>query len=231
MKKIFMMAIAAAAMTITSCTGNKTAAPVEEQVDTLAVLTEEATTAADEMVSNLGSLLQNKDLTAFQGALETIKAKVAEYIAKNPETAQTYLAKVQTFLKENADAIKAFAGKNAVVSGLVDNIANIPTESVEKLIGANDALKALGIDASSLVSTTADKAVDAATDAAAEAVDGAKEAVENAKDAVVDKANETVENAKAATVDKANEAVNNAKEKAGEAVDKGAAAVKKGLGL
>ena len=216
MKKIFMMAIAAAAMTITSCTGNKTAAPVEEQVDTLAVLTEEATTAADEMVSNLGSLLQNKDLTAFQGALETIKAKVAEYIAKNPEIAQTYLAKVQTFLKENADAIKAFAGKNAVVSGLVDNIANIPTESVEKLIGANDALKALGIDASSLVST---------------AVDGAKEAVENAKDAVVDKANETVENAKAATVDKANEAVNNAKEKAGEAVDKGAAAVKKGLGL
>ena len=224
MKKIFMMAIAAAAITITSCTGNKTAAPVEEEVDTLALLTEEANTAADEMVSNLGSLLQNKDLSAFQGALETVKAKIAEFIGKNPEVALGYIGKVQSFLKDNAETIKAFVGKNAIVSGLVDNIANIPTESVDKLLGASETLGALGIDTKSLVTSAAENAVDAA-------VDAATDAVENAKDAVVDKANEAVENAKAATVDKANEAVENAKEKAGEAVDKGAAAVKKGLGL
>ena len=110
---------------------------------------------------------------------------------------------------DNAETIKAFVGKNAIVSGLVDNIANIPTESVDKLLGASEALGALGIDTKSLVTSAAENAVDAA-------VDAATDAVENAKDAVVDKANEAVENAK---------------EKAGEAVDKGAAAVKKGLGL
>lgn len=218
MKKIFMMAIAAAALTI-SCTGNKTEAPVEE-VDTLALLTEEVNTAADEMVSNLGSLLENKDISAFQGALETVKTKIAEFIGKNPEIALGYIGKVQSFLKDNADAIKAFVGTNATISGLVDSIANIPSESVDKLLGASEALGALGIDTKSLITNAAENAVEGA-------IDNAKEAVGDAADAVKDAAADAVQDAK----DKAADAVQGAKDKAADAVDKGADAVKKGLGL
>jgi uncharacterized protein YjbJ (UPF0337 family) len=219
MKKIFMMAIAAAALTI-SCTGNKNNAPVDEAIDTLAVLTEEANTAADEMVSNLGSLLETKDLSAFQGALETVKTKIAEFIGKNPEVALGYIGKVQSFLKDNADAIKAFVGSNAAISGLVDGIANIPSDSVDKLLGASEALGALGIDTKSLITNAAESAVEGA-------IDNAKEAVGDAADAVKDAAADAVQDAK----DKAADAVQGAKDKAADAVDKGADAVKKGLGL
>lgn len=217
MKKIFMMAVAAAALTFASC-GQKQAPadPNAEAIDSVAVLTEEANAAADEVISQLGSNLEAKDVSAFQTALEAVKAKVADFLAKNPEIAKEYISKVQNFLKENADKIKAVVGTNAAVTALVDGIANLPSESVEKLTGATEALKALGIDAGSLVKN-----------AAADAVEGASEAVENVKDA----AQETVENAKDAVADKANEVVQDAKDKAGEAVDKGAAAVKKGLGL
>ena len=212
MKKIFMMAVAAAALTFASC-GQKQQAPVDPNAE---VLTEEANTAADEVISQLGANLESKDVSAFQTALEAVKAKVADFLAKNPEIAKEYISKVQNFLKENADKIKAVVGTNAAVTALVDGIANLPSDSVEKLTGATEALKALGIDAGSLFKN-----------AAADAVEGAADAVENVKDA----AKETVENAKEAVADKANEAVQDAKDKAGEAVDKGAAAVKKGLGL
>ena len=172
MKKFFVMAIAVAAMTFASC-GNDAKKPVEATpVDSAALITEEATAAADDAISQLSATLESKDASALQTALEAVKAKVAEFIAKNPAIAQEYLAKVQGFLKENADAVKAIVGSNATIAGLVDGIAAIPSESVEKLTGATDALKALGIDATNLVK-----------DAAANAAEGAANAVEGAKDA------------------------------------------------
>jgi fructose-bisphosphate aldolase class II len=144
--------------------------------------------------------------------LEAVKAKVAEFIAKNPEIAKEYLAKVQGFLKDNADKIKGLVAGNAAVAGLLDTVTGIPSESVDALLNAGDALKGLGIDAASL----AGKAVDAAGDA-----------VEGAKDAAVDAAKD----AKDAVVDKANDAVDAAKDKAGEAVDKAADGAKKALGI
>ena len=220
MKKIFMMAIAAAAITITSCNGNKNAAPVEEAIDTLAVLTDEANTAADEFTSNFAGLLESKDLPSIQGLLETVKTKIAEYIGKNPEVALGYVSKVQSFLKDNAETIKAVVGSNAVISGLVSNITNIPTESVQTLLGASEALGALGIDTKSLVTNAAESAVEGA-------IDNAKEAVGDAADAVKDAAADAVQDVK----DKAADAVQDAKDKAADAVDKGADAVKKGLGI
>ena len=85
MKKIFMMAVAAAALTFASC-GQKQQAPVDpnaEAIDSVAVLTEEANTAADEVISQLGANLESKDVSAFQTALEAVKAKVADFLAKN----------------------------------------------------------------------------------------------------------------------------------------------------
>ena len=206
-----MMAMAVVAMTFASC-GNKTEKPVEEVIDSVAVLTEEANAAAEDAISQLSATLESKDASALQTALEAIKAKVAEFIAINPGIAKEYISKVQNFLKENADAVKAVVGTNATISGLVDGIAALPTESVEALTGATDALKALGIDASNFVKDAASDAVDAAADAVEGAKDAAADAVEGAKDA-------------------ASNAVEGAKDAAGKAVDNAADATKKALGI
>ena len=218
-----MMAIAVAAMTFASC-GNKTEKPVEgaEAVDTVAVLTEEANAAADEAISQLAGTLESKDASALQTALEAVKAKVAEFIAKNPAIATEYITKVQTFLKENAETIKSVVGSNAAIAGLVDGISALPAESVEKLTGATDALKALGIDAASLKGAASD-----AVEGAANAVEGAKDAAAGAVEGAKDAAAGAVEGAK----DAAANAVDNAKKDAGKAVDDAAAAAKKKLGL
>ena len=203
--------MAVVAMTFASC-GNKTEKPVEEVIDSVAVLTEEANAAAEDAISQLSATLESKDASALQTALEAIKAKVAEFIAINPGIAKEYISKVQNFLKENADAVKAVVGTNATISGLVDGIAALPTESVEALTGATDALKALGIDASNFVKDAASDAVDAAADAVEGAKGAAADAVEGAKDA-------------------ASNAVEGAKDAAGKAVDNAADATKKALGI
>lgn len=220
MKKIFFLAIAALAMTFASC-GNKAKAPEAEVADTVAVI--DAAAEAEATINALAENLESKDVNAFQSALESIKAKVAEFLANNPAIAQEYLAKVQGFLKENADKIKAFVGTNAAVSSLIDGISAIPSETVEKLTGATEALKALGIDAASF----AGNAVEGAKDAVEGAKDAVEGAVENAKDAAAN----AVENAKDAAVDKANAAVEDAKAKTGAAIDKAASDAKKKLGL
>ena len=209
MKKVFFMALAAVGLMFVSCTNKPAQAPVEEAIDSTEVALQEANAAADEVIAQLS---EATDATGIQNALEAVKAKVAEFIAKNPEIAKEYLAKVQGFLKDNADKIKGLVAGNAAVAGLLDTVTGIPSESVDALLNAGDALKGLGIDAASL----AGKAVDAAGDA-----------VEGAKDAAVDAAKD----AKDAVVDKANDAVDAAKDKAGEAVDKAADGAKKALGI
>lgn len=209
MKKVFFMALAAVGLMFASCTNKPAQAPVEEAIDSTEVALQEANAAADEVIAQLS---EATDATGIQSALEAVKAKVAEFIAKNPEIAKEYLAKVQGFLKDNADKIKGLVAGNAAVAGLLDTVTGIPSESVDALLNAGDALKGLGIDAASL----AGKAVDAAGDA-----------VEGAKDAAVDAAKD----AKDAVVDKANDAVDAAKDKAGKAVDKAADGAKKALGI
>ena len=203
MKKVFMMALAAAAITLSSC-GNKTNVPNESEiVDSTEVALNEANTAADEVIAQLTQNIEAKDASALQNALEAVKAKVSEFLTKNPEIAKEYLAKVQNFLKENTDKIKV--GDNAAVASLVDGIANIPSESVDALTGAGDALKALGIDL---------------TQQAGDAVEGAKDAVEGA-----------AADAKESAEKKADELTDEVKKNIGDAVDKASADAKKKLGL
>ena len=218
MKKLFVFAFAAIAISFASCVNNKPAQAPEEVIDTVEAEID-AQAEAEASINALKENMEAKDASAFQTALEAIKAKVAEFIAKNPAIAQEYLAKVQGFLKENADAIKSFVGTNAAVASLVDGIAAIPSESVEKLTGATEALKALGIDAASL----AGNAVGGAKDAVEGAVEGAVDAAGNVKDAAAEKVNEAK--------DAAAEKVNEAKDKAGAAIDNAAADAKKKLGL
>ena len=118
--------------------------------------------------------------------IETIKVKVAELLKTNPEIAQEYVAKVQNFLKENADKVKAVIGDNAAAAAAIAAITDVEPQSV-----VNGLLETVGQAATDVK--------DAAVDAANAQVDAAKAAVEEkaneAKDAAKEKANEAIDNA------------------------------------
>lgn len=187
MKKILLAVMAIAAIGFTSC-GNKTqqAGEVAEAVDSVAIIDSIAQGAAQETIDALSADLEANDVSKLQATLESIKAKIAEIVKNNPEVAKEYVVKVQTFLKENADKVKALVGDNAAVAAALSAVTDIEPASV-----VNGLLEQVG---------------DAATEAKDAAVDAANQKVEEAKQAAADKANEAKEAAK----EKANEAIDNA---------------------
>jgi len=204
MKKMMFMVMAAMAISFTSC-GNKAqqAAPADEVATVEAVDVE---SAISEATSQLTEQIEAQDAGKLQQAIEAVQAKVAEILAKNPEAAKEFVTKVQSFLKENAEKIKAVAGDNTAIQSAFAALTDAPAESIISGL-------------SNMVGDVKD-AANAATDAAEGAVDAAKSATEDAVDA-----------AKQAAEDKANEVKDAAKEKAGEAVDAAADKAKKALGL
>lgn len=224
MKKVMMMAIAAVAVAFAGC-GNKTVKSADADslaVDSVEAVAEEANAAAQEAIGNISQLFEGKDATALQTALETVKAKAAELLAKNPEVAKEYLTQVQTFLKENADKVKALVGDNAAVTAAVTALTETPADNV-----INGLTTALG-NAQTVGTDAANNA--AAADVATK-VEAAKEAVKNAPEAAKEAANQAVEQAKTKANEKANEAVEQGKTQAAKKIDDAAAAAKKKLGL
>ena len=211
MKKIVLAVMAVAAIGFTSC-GNKT--QQAEAVDSVAIVDSLAGAEAQGVIDALSAQLEAGDASKLQEALEAAKAKIADLIKENPEVAKEYVAKVQNFLKENADKVKSVVGDNAAVAAAVSALTEVEPQSV-----VNGLLEQVG-DAK-------DAAVDAAEatkDAAAEAVN---DKIEEGKAAVADKANEV----KDAAQQKVEATKAAAKQKAGETVDNAAAAAKSKLGL
>jgi len=187
MKKILLAVMAVAAIGFTSC-GNKTQQADAETaaVDSVAIVDSIAQGAAQETIDALSADLEANDVSKLQATLESIKVKIAEIVKNNPEVAKEYVVKVQNFLKENADKVKALVGDNAAVAAALSAVTDIEPASV-----VNGLLEQVG---------------DAATEAKDAAVDAANQKVEEAKQAAADKANEAKEAAK----EKANEAIDNA---------------------
>ena len=187
MKKILLAVMAVAAIGFTSC-GNKTQQADAETaaVDSIAIVDSIAQGAAQETIDALTADLEANDASKLQATLEGIKAKIAEIVKNNPEVAKEYVVKVQTFLKENADKVKALVGDNAAVAAALSAVTDIEPANV-----VNGLLEQVG---------------DAATEAKDAAVDAANQKVEEAKQAAEEKANESKEAAK----QKANEAIDNA---------------------
>ena len=204
MKKILLAVMAVAAIGFTSC-GNKT--QQAEAVDSVAIVDSLAGAAAQADIDAISALLNGGDATKLQEALAAVKEKIATLIKENPEVAKEYVAKVQTFLKDNADKVKAVVGDNAAVQTAVSAITETEPADI-----VNGFLTSVG---------------DAATEAKDAAVDAANQQVDAAKQAVQDKANE----AKDAADKKVQETKDAAKQKANEAIDNAAKDVKKGLGL
>ena len=204
MKKILLAVMAVAAIGFTAC-GNKT--QQAEAVDSVAIVDSLASAAAQGEIDAISALLNGGDATKLQEALAAVKEKIATLIKENPEVAKEYVAKVQTFLKDNADKVKAVVGDNAAVQTAVSAITETEPADI-----VNGFLTSVG---------------DAATEVKDAAVDAANQQVDAAKQAVEDKANEV----KDAADKKVQEAKDAAKQKANDAIDNAAKDVKKGLGL
>lgn len=176
MKKLFIVAIAAAAFTITSC-GNKS----NEQAQ--AVEAEEVVEAtADDAVTDLAAQLEAGDANKFQTALTSLYEKAAQLLKENPDKAKEYLTKAQNFLKENAEKVTALVGENEAVKSVVNTLVEQNVEEV-----ANGLLQQIGV-----VQDAQEKVEEAQA-----AVDDAKEKVENVKENV-ENVKENVENVKEA---------------------------------
>ena len=183
MKKILLAVMAVAAIGFTSC-GNKTQQADAETaaVDSVAIVDSIAQGAAQETIDALSADLEANDVSKLQATLESIKVKIAEIVKNNPEVAKEYVVKVQTFLKENADKVKALVGDNAAVAAALSAVTDIEPASV-----VNGLLEQVG---------------DAATEAKDAAVDAANQKVEEAKQAAEEKANEAIDNAAASAKSK-----------------------------
>ncbi len=221
MKKVFILALTAATISFSSC-GNNTAPKADavdstEIADSISAIAEEASSAADAAINELTSKLDAKDASAFQAALEAAKAKVEEFVAKNPEAAKEYLTKVQTFLTENADKIKTAIGDNAAVNTAIGALTAAPVDDI--------------INNFSSKLTEGKEAGTEAVNDAKEKLDKAADAIKDAPEAAKDAANKAVEDAKNKANEKANEAIKGAKDKASESIDKAASDVKGKLGL
>ena len=186
MKKILFAVMAMVAIGMTSC-GNKT--QQGEAADSTAVEQVAGDEDAQSTIDQLSALIKEGDATKLQEALESVKAKIAELIKQNPDAAKEYVAKVQTFLKENVDKIKGVAGDNAAVQAAVSALTDADPESV-----VNGLLQQVG--------ETANAAADSVKGAAKQAVDNAKEAAkqkaDDAKDAAKEKAAGAIDDAAAA---------------------------------
>ena len=184
MKKILLAVMAVAAIGFTSCGGNK--GPQGDAADSTAVVQTVAGEASESTIEQLSALLKDGDATKLQEVLETVKQKAVEFLKENPELAQEYVAKVQSFLKENADKVKAVVGDNAALAATVSALTETEPSSL-----VNGLLEQVGNTATE----AKDAAVDAAKQKAEEAKDAAKQKAEEAKDAAKQKASEAVDNA------------------------------------
>jgi hypothetical protein len=204
MKKIIFAVLAMVAIGFSAC-GNKT--QQAEAIDSAAVLDSIASEVAQEDINAISALFESGDVAKLQEALATVKEKIASLIKENPELAKEYVIKVQDFLKQNADKVKALAGDSEAAVAAVAAVTEVDPEAVVKGL-----LEQVG---------------DAATEVKDAAVDAANQQVEDAKNA----ANQKVEETKAAAEKQIEDQKNAAKQKTGEAIDNAANKTKKALGL
>ena len=179
MKKFFLLAMAAVAMTFTACKNEPAApAPTDEP---------EAPEVVEITTDSIAKVIEAGDSTQLGNLLTTIQEQIETLKGTDVAKAKTYLETVQTFLKENADKIKAVVGTGTIAS-LVDAVNNLPAIEVPEVAGAAaDAVEGAAQDAAQGAADAVQGAADAAQDAAQGAVDAAKGAAADAVQGAADK--------------------------------------------
>ena len=155
MKKVFLMALAVAAMTISSCNNGKTNAPkanadsdTTESVAADSATTAAAPTDADQLINQLNEKIKAKDEKGVAALLTTAQTKMAELAQKDPKQAQEYIGKIQQWMQSNSkniqEALKASGNEVAAeaVGKAVDAASKQdPKDVTESLQKAKDAVK------------------------------------------------------------------------------------------
>ena len=199
MKKMMMMVMAAMAIGFTACGNKAQQAPADE----VAVTADSTAAAIDvegivgEVTAQLAEEIQAKDAGKLQQTIEAVQAKVLEMVKTNPEAAKAYVEKVQNYLKENAEQVKAVVGDNAIVQTAVNALTAAPADAiVSSLASAVDGAQAAG-----------DAAVEATKQAGQDAVDAAKQKANEQVEAAKEKANAEIDKAANEAADKAKKAL------------------------
>lgn len=212
MKKVFLMAMAAVAFIFAGC-GDKKTTPSDNQADTTIVMDESADATADSLTSELDGQLSQNNTDAIQATLTSLQNKYAELVASGKlDTAKAYVAKVQQFLNDNAEKIKAAAANNATIAALVTGIQNLPTTAEATAEQAEAAVKNNAKDMMKKAEHETNQAIDKAKQEATKATDKANAQMNEAKD-------------------KAGKALDKSAEEANKKVNQARGQIRKGLGL
>ena len=212
MKKVFLMAMAAIAFIFAGC-GDKKTTPSYNQADTTIVMDESADATADSLTSELDTQLSQNNTDAIQATLTSLQNKYAELVASGKlDTAKAYAAKIQQFLNDNADRIKAVADNNSSIAALVSGIQNLPTTAEATAEQAEEAVKNNAKEMMKEAEFETNKAIDKAKQEATKATDNANAKMNEAKD-------------------KAGKALDKSAEEANKKVNQARGQIRKGLGL
>lgn len=212
MKKVFLMAMTAIAFIFAGCEDKKTS-PNYNQADTTIVIDESADATADSLTSELDTQLSQNNTDAIQATLTSLQNKYAELVASGKlDTAKAYATKIQQFLSDNAEKIKAAAANNPSIAALVAGIQNLPTTTEATAEQAEEAVKNNAKDMMKKAEHETNQAIDKAKREASKATDKANAQMNEAKD-------------------KAGKALDKSAEEANKKVNQARGQIRKGLGL
>lgn len=212
MKKVFLMAMAVITFIFAGCENKKTTSS-DNQADTTIVMDESADATADSLTSELDTQLSQNNTDAIQATLTSLQNKYAELVASGKlDTAKAYATKIQQFLSDNAEKIKAAAANNATIAALVTGIQNLPTTAEATAEQAEEAVKNNAKDMMKKAEHETNQAIDKAKREASKATDKANAQMNEAKD-------------------KAGKALDKSAEEANKKVNQARGEIRKGLGL
>lgn len=212
MKKVFLMAMTAIAFIFVGC-GDKKTSPNYNQADTTIVMDASVGATADSLTSELDTQLSQNNTDAIQATLTSLQNKYAELVASGKlDTAKAYAAKIQQFLNDNAEKIKAAAANNATIAALVTGIQNLPTTAEATAEQAEETVKNNAKEMMKEAEHETNKAIDKAKQEATKATDKANAKMNEAKD-------------------KAGKALDKSAEEANKKVNQARGQIRKGLGL
>ena len=187
MKKVFIMAIAVAAMTFTSCNNSKTNAPkadadstMKELVPADSAVTAEAPASPDQLIEQLNEKVKAKDDKGVAALLTAAQTKMAELAQKNPQEAQAYVAKLQQWMQSNSKNIQAALKSSG-------------NEAAAKAVGA--AIDAASKADSKAITEGMSKVKEAAQSVSPEQIEAAKKAAKEAAEKMQGKTNEDAQKA------------------------------------
>ncbi len=187
MKKFFVFAFSAAALTLASCGGNSTESA--QDADSLMV---DSAAVVEDPIAALQAAIEAGDTEQIQTLLE----QAAEQLnVLSEEEKAEYASKLQQFVEENKAKLEEASISTTTLDDVVSTIKNLP-ESAQEL-GEN----------------AVDAAKEDVQNAASEAVESAKASAEEKVQSAKDAANQKVEDAANKASDKVNEGISKAASK------------------